>query len=118
MINSRKNGFSLIELSIAFIIMGLLITGVVGGNAMVKATKNQKIAREFGNVELGIRSYMIRSNNNLPGDLDGNHKIEFVNKTGQNEANEAWKILIDGGYIAMKTIDIEVEESSGTTTTP
>ena len=38
-LRSNRNGFTLIELSIVIVIIGLIVAGVVGGQALVKQAK-------------------------------------------------------------------------------
>jgi prepilin-type N-terminal cleavage/methylation domain-containing protein len=55
-------GFSLIELSIVLIIMGLLMTGVVGGAALIRAAKYNKVGSEIKKVEQALASYYTTRN--------------------------------------------------------
>jgi prepilin-type N-terminal cleavage/methylation domain-containing protein len=104
--NKNENGFSLIELSIVLIIMGLLIAGVAGGSSMIKSAKTMKMTTEFKSIEVGIRAYSLRKDI-LPGDLNRNGKIEFINDSEGHESTEAWLTLIKDGYISIQTIDIK-----------
>jgi prepilin-type N-terminal cleavage/methylation domain-containing protein len=92
----KKNGFSLIELSITLIIISTLIAGIVSIQSLIKSAKIMRTEVEFKNIEIGIRAYYVK-NDILPGDLNKNGKIE------ESEAIETWNELISGGYITMKT---------------
>ena len=50
MINNNK-AFSLIELSIVLIIIGLLIAGIIGGKSLIESAKIRNVVNEFNNLE-------------------------------------------------------------------
>lgn len=65
--NSNKNkGFSLIELSIVLIILGLLVAGVTGGASLIESAKQRKIINKFRNFETAYYTYYTMYNR-VPG---------------------------------------------------
>ncbi|VAW79274.1 hypothetical protein MNBD_GAMMA12-453 [hydrothermal vent metagenome] len=67
-ININKNsGFTLVEISIVLVIIGLLIGGVLKGQEMINNAKINRIASDFESVAAAIFSYQDRYRT-LPGD--------------------------------------------------
>jgi len=117
--SSKQEAFSLIELSIVILIIGLLISGILGGYQLIKAATLRAIMTE-------ARGYAVMSSafyakyNTLPGDYpdtlgitplatavattdkgNGNGIIEYVNASSNAEGLVAIKHLIqDGGLDA------------------
>ncbi len=67
-VNINKNsGFTLVEISIVLVIIGLLIGGVLKGQEMINNAKINRIASDFESVAAAIFSYQDRYRT-LPGD--------------------------------------------------
>jgi len=112
-------GFTLIELSIVIVIIGLIVAGVVGGQALVKQAKLRSITSEFNKIQLAINAFRLEYNA-LPGDMNNAHSYwgnschtdsNICNGDGNNrlatwntdEAFMFWKHLslagiLDGNY--------------------
>ncbi len=74
--NQKNFAFSLIELSIVLIIIGLLVAGVTGGASLIESAKIQNIINEFRNYRQSVYAFKaIRDR--LPGDVIGSGKIGF-----------------------------------------
>ncbi|MBF0626794.1 MAG: type II secretion system protein [Magnetococcales bacterium] len=69
-LKKRQGGFSLIEIAIVLVIIGLLIGGVLKGQAMVKNSKIKRIATDVQAVQSAINAYS-DSYWMLPGDDSG-----------------------------------------------
>ena len=66
-LNMRTNtGFTLIELSIVIVIIGLIVAGVVGGQAIVKQSKLRSLISEIDLFHVSINSFYLEYNY-LPG---------------------------------------------------
>lgn len=63
-------GFSLIELSIVLIIIGLLVAGVTGGASLIESAKIRALVTEITNWDKAVNSFYALTNR-LPSDVDG-----------------------------------------------
>ncbi len=67
--NKKRKAFSLIELSIVLIIIGLLIAGVTGGASLVKNSELRKITEEARGYQTAVNSFFAKYNS-IPGDYN------------------------------------------------
>ena len=65
----RKNGFTLVEITIVIIILGLLISGVAAGVALVERSKIQSVITEFDQISTSVQAFAATHNSALPGDM-------------------------------------------------
>ena len=74
--NNKKNNkaFSLIELSIVLITIGLLVAGITGGQSLIENAKIRGFANEINSYRQAYNSF-IALNNKIPGDRNGSGKI-------------------------------------------
>ncbi|MCE3255533.1 MAG: prepilin-type N-terminal cleavage/methylation protein [Rickettsiaceae bacterium] len=116
---NRKKAFSLIELSIVIIIIGLLVAGVVGGASLVNNAQLRTIMNEARGYQTVVNAFYTKYNS-LPGDynnaigtanpaastsvgnLDG--VLNYINAhatatTGRIENNVAWQQLKNDSFI-------------------
>jgi len=63
----KQTGFTLIELAIVLVIIGLLLGGVLRGQELINSAKVKNIARDFQNVQVYIYGYQDKFKA-LPGD--------------------------------------------------
>ena len=66
--------FSLIELSIVLIIIGLLVAGVTGGKSLIESTKIRAFANEMLSYKQAFATFYV-TKGRLPGDLNGDGYI-------------------------------------------
>jgi prepilin-type N-terminal cleavage/methylation domain-containing protein len=110
--SSKKSAFSLIELSIVLIIIGLLIAGITGGASLIKSSELRSIMGEARGYAVAVNSFFtqydqypgdssIAVGNSNQGQGDRDNKIEFVNDatTAFYEGVDAWYDLKDIGAI-------------------
>ena len=64
----RNKGFSLVELSIVLVILGLLIGGVLGGQALIRASELRSITVDKDKLLSAIMTFRNKYNG-LPGDI-------------------------------------------------
>ncbi len=72
--NSKSLAFSLIELSIVLIIIGLLVAGITGGKSLIESARSRAFLNEISGYKRSIYIFYEKFNR-LPGDLDGDGKI-------------------------------------------
>ena len=65
-----KRGFTLVEISIVLIIIGLLVTGIMLGQSLVTAAQNHAIISDFVKYQTAANSYNTKYRA-WPGDDDG-----------------------------------------------
>lgn len=66
--NNRQVGFTLVELAIALMIIGLLIAGVLKGQELVENARNTQYVRQIQSYDVAVSSFFL-SYNALPGDI-------------------------------------------------
>jgi prepilin-type N-terminal cleavage/methylation domain-containing protein len=66
--SSKKSAFSLIELSIVLIIIGLLIAGVTGGASLIKSSQLRSVMGEARGYAVAVNAFYSQFNG-LPGDF-------------------------------------------------
>ena len=67
-----NKGFSLIELSIVLIIMGLLVAGVTGGASLIKSAQMRSVVNEFTNYRTAYNTYYAQFGEVPGADTDPN----------------------------------------------
>lgn len=68
MYRSKSSGFTLIELSLVLVIAGLLIGGVLAGQAMIEASKVYSLVGQTNKYLMAVQDFKERYNQ-LPGDI-------------------------------------------------
>jgi prepilin-type N-terminal cleavage/methylation domain-containing protein len=118
--SSKKSAFSLIELSIVLIIIGLLIAGITGGASLIKSSELRSIMGEARGYAVSVNSFFTQYDQ-YPGDSDKNvgakssvvgnrdNKIQFVRETPTPvtaEGVDAWFDLLDIGAIDLPLVTV------------
>jgi len=112
-----RSGFSLVELSIVLVILGLLTGGILSGQSLIRAAELRRVSTDSDRYKAATYSFLDQ-HRGLPGDLknaasfwssavngDGNGQIYMANN-GANAANESFQFwhqlaaagLIEGNY--------------------
>lgn len=109
----RHSGYSLLELSIVLVVIGLIIGAVVGGQHLIRTMRLRQITKEYDNYQAAILSFADKYNA-LPGDMNNatTYWSSSVNGTGEwiigdrdNPAQDferfrAWQHLALSGMIS------------------
>ncbi len=132
--SSKKSAFSLIELSIVLIIIGLLIAGITGGASLIKSSELRSIMGEARGYAVAVNSFFtqydqypgdasVRVGNASAFDGDRDNKIEYVNDVASpgvvmSEGLDAWFDLKDIGAIDLALTPITVANAATTAKVP
>ncbi|MFA6191439.1 MAG: prepilin-type N-terminal cleavage/methylation domain-containing protein [Sulfurimonas sp.] len=106
----RRKGFTLIELSIVLVIIGLLVGGVLKGKSMIENAKQKRVKTDIDGTMAAVYSYQDKFGY-LPGD-DPTSRVGDLGATGcvggdanglfdtAAEALCAWQEMIGAGFIS------------------
>lgn len=88
---NKNNGFTLVELSIVLVIIGLLIGGILAAQSMVETSRVQALNTQLAQFDAGVFSFHAKYNG-LPGDAklfggDGDAAIESHNDKTSYDGN-------------------------------
>ncbi len=113
MITSKK-AFTLVELSIVIVIIGLIIAGVTAGRALVRDAKLRSVVSQVNQYKVALDAFRLQYNA-LPGDMtnatsywnttvtttngNGKNGIEWGGASDTNESTRAWQHLSLAGLI-------------------
>jgi prepilin-type N-terminal cleavage/methylation domain-containing protein len=64
----HNKGFTLVELSIVLVIIGLIVGGIVGGQSLIKSARLNKVTTEVGSFKTAFRAFELQYDA-LPGDM-------------------------------------------------
>ena len=94
----KSQGFTLVEIAIVLVIIGLLLGGILKGQEMITQAKIKNVINDFNGITVAITSYQDRYRA-LPGD-DPNAAARW---TIQAPANGNGNGIIAGNYNANDT---------------
>jgi prepilin-type N-terminal cleavage/methylation domain-containing protein len=66
---TSSSGFTLIELSVVLVIIGLLLGAVVGGQAMIRSAELQSIVSDYTRYKEAVTTFKKQYSNSIPGDM-------------------------------------------------
>ena len=89
--NKNTKGFTLIELSIVLIIIGLLVAGITGGASLIKSAELRSVMSEIRNYQTALNAYYTATGD-LPG-TSSSSQMTFAGSCG------AWAALVTEGIV-------------------
>lgn len=116
-----QRGFTLVEIAVVLVIIGLLLGGVLKGQELINSAKVKSLVQEFNSVSTMVYGYQDRFRF-LPGDDPraedhvGGTKASSTN-TGDGRINGAWNTTTEGdeSYVLWQHVRL-AGLASGTTT--
>jgi len=98
----KQSGFTLIELAIVLVIIGLLLGGVLKGQELINSAKVKNMAQDFKNVQVYIYGYQDRFKA-IPGD-DAN-VVAHITGTKATTNGTVGNGVIEGAWDSVTTTD-------------
>ncbi len=95
---SKQTGFTLIEIAIVLVIIGLLLGGVLKGQELINSARVKNLATDFKNIPVYIYGYQDKYRA-LPGD-DKDAQLHLGASAVQAASATAGNGTIDGGWDA------------------
>jgi len=104
--STHKKAFSLIELSIVLIVIGVLVGGIVAGNSMIKAAKIQSVVSDFAKYKKAAEDFKYKYSF-WPGDMPNAYDYWATDASCANSAaptgcNGNGDGLVTGGYESLR----------------
>ncbi len=93
-----KKGFTLVELSIVLVIIGLLIGGILAAQSMVETARVNKIIKEAEQLQIAFRLFKQRYSQ-LPGDYDKQASFGAANGNGNGAIECGWTEQVNAFYV-------------------
>lgn len=100
--HNKEKGFTLVELSIVLVIIGLIVSGVLVGQDLIQAAQIRSQIRQIQDLDTATNTFRSKYNG-LPGDL--NNGFEFGLVAGSAAINGNGDGLIDGSVAAAAATD-------------
>lgn len=85
-LNNRQRGFTLVELSIVLVILGLLVGGVLSGQSLIRAAELRSVTSQMDGYRVALNSFRDKYFA-LPGDM--NNATRFWGSAGGDSSNMA-----------------------------
>lgn len=90
----NQKGFTLVEIAIVLVIIGLLLGGVLKGQELIENSKIKSVTQDFDGISAAYYAYQDRTGR-VPGDNDGADNFDgIISDTG-----EFWNDLRSEGFI-------------------
>ena len=94
----NQSGFTLVEIAIVLVIIGLLLGGVLKGQELISQAKIKNVANDFNGLTAAIYAYQDRYKR-LPGDDPGATRWALITAPGNGNN------LVEGNYHSTTNTD-------------
>lgn len=84
-----QKGFTLVELAIVIVVLGILISGVIAGQSLINSSKRQSVISEVQMLKTSIRAFQLEYDA-IPGDFD--EAEEYFSMSGISNGDDNRKI--------------------------
>ncbi|MBI1282927.1 MAG: prepilin-type N-terminal cleavage/methylation domain-containing protein [Thiobacillus sp.] len=101
----RQSGFTLIEIAIVLVIIGLLLGGILKGQELINSARVKNLGTDFRNIPLFVYGYQDKFRT-LPGDDPG--AVEHVGTTTITPGVGNGNGVIDGNWFSTTATDESV----------
>lgn len=96
----KQKGFTLVELSIVLVIIGLIVSSVLVGQDLVRAAELRNIVTQYQSFNSAVGTFRTRHDNGLPGDIDGtDYGYDATGGDGD-------RVLTDGTFTSFDNVDV------------
>lgn len=95
-----QRGFTLVELSIVLVIIGLIVSSVLVGQDLVRAAELRAVATQYQGFNAAVGTFKAKHNNTLPGDVAGAASFGY---TGDGDGDG---VLTDGTFTSHANADV------------
>lgn len=92
----HKNGFTLIELSVVIVIIGLIVAGIVAGQSLVEQAKLRAYVSDMGKYLTAVNSFRLQYNY-YPGDFPNANDYWSNSTNGNGNGSIYWGAGTNGG---------------------
>ncbi len=100
---NQQSGFTLVEIAIVLVIIGLLLGGVLKGQELITQAKIKNVANDFNGLTAAVYSYQDRYKR-LPGDDPGATRWAIIPAATATQANIG-NSIVNGAYESTTNTD-------------
>ncbi len=100
---NQQSGFTLVEIAIVLVIIGLLLGGVLKGQELITQAKIKNVANDFNGLTAAVYSYQDRYKR-LPGDDPGATRWTIIPAATATQANIG-NSIVNGAYESTTNTD-------------
>ncbi len=85
-------GFTLVELAIVLIVVGLLVGGILAGQDLIKQAQIRNVMSQFREYDTALNTFRAKYNNQIPGDFSmaSVFGVNLSPSTGNPNVYETW----------------------------
>lgn len=85
----RQQGFSLVELAIVLVIIGLIVGGILTGQDLIRASELNSVTSDVNKLRTAVNTFKLKYNG-LPGDIPNATSYWSGTANGSNDGRVLW----------------------------